>query len=154
PRDWSSDVCSSDLSALLPIISIPIAVALSFIPMVLLDIPATIMSLGGIAIAIGATVDAEIVMIEASHRKLAGAPPGADRDRLLGEAAREVTPAIFFSLLIIAAGFLLVFTLTGQAGRLFRPLACTKTFVMLSAALLSVTFAPALRGVFLRGRIR
>ena len=141
-------------SALLPIISIPIAVALSFIPMVLLDIPATIMSLGGIAIAIGATVDAEIVMIEASHRKLAGAPPGADRNRLLGEAAREVTPAIFFSLLIIAAGFLPVFTLTGQAGRLFRPLACTKTFVMLSAALLSVTFAPALRGVFLRGRIR
>jgi len=141
-------------SALLPIISIPIAVALSFIPMVLLDIPATIMSLGGIAIAIGATVDAEIVMIEASHRKLAGAPPGTDRNRLLGEAAREVTPAIFFSLLIIAAGFLPVFTLTGQAGRLFRPLACTKTFVMLSAALLSVTFAPALRGFFLRGRIR
>src|SRR5438477_2155792 len=98
--------------------------------------------------------DGEIVMIEASHRKLAGAPPGADRNRLLGEAAREVTPAIFFSLLIIAAGFLPVFTLTGQAGRLFRPLACTKTFVMLSAALLSVTFAPALRGVFLRGRIR
>jgi copper/silver efflux system protein len=141
-------------SALLPIISIPIAVALSFIPMVLLDIPATIMSLGGIAIAIGATVDAEIVMIEASHRKLAGAAPGADRNRLLGDAAREVTPAIFFSLLVIAAGFLPVFTLTGQAGRLFRPLACTKTFVMLSAALLSVTFAPALRGVFLRGRIR
>src|SRR5467141_4685756 len=141
-------------SSLLPIISIPIAVALSFIPMVLLDIEATIMSLGGIAIAIGATVDAEIVMIEASHRKLAGAPPGADRNRLLGEAAREVTPAIFFSLLIIAAGFLPVFTLTGQAGRLFRPLACTKTFVMLSAALLSVTFAPALRGFFLRGRIR
>jgi copper/silver efflux system protein len=141
-------------SALLPIISIPIAVALSFIPMVLLDLPATIMSLGGIAIAIGATVDAEIVMIEASHRKLAGAAPGADRNRLLGEAAREVTPAIFFSLLVIAAGFLPVFTLTGQAGRLFRPLACTKTFVMLSAALLSVTFAPALRGVFLRGRIR
>ncbi|TMA91371.1 MAG: efflux RND transporter permease subunit [Deltaproteobacteria bacterium] len=141
-------------SALLPIISIPIAVALSFIPMVLFDIPATIMSLGGIAIAIGATVDAEIVMIEASHRKLAGAPPGTDRNRLLGEAAREVTPAIFFSLLIIAAGFLPVFTLTGQAGRLFRPLACTKTFVMLSAALLSVTFAPALRGFFLRGRIR
>src|SRR5438477_304032 len=111
-------------------------------------------AVGGIVIAIGATVDAEIVMIEASHRKLAGAPPGADRNRLLGEAAREVTPAIFFSLLIIAAGFLPVFTLTGQAGRLFRPLACTKTFVMLSAALLSVTFAPALRGVFLRGRIR
>ena len=141
-------------SALLPIISIPIAVALSFIPMVLLDIPATIMSLGGIAIAIGATVDAEIVMIEASHRKLAGAPPGADRGRLLAEAAREVTPAIFFSLLVIAAAFLPVFTLTGQAGRLFRPLACTKTFVMLSAALLSITLAPAMRQLLLRGRIR
>jgi len=141
-------------SALLPIISIPIAVALSFIPMVLLDIPATIMSLGGIAIAIGATVDAEIVMIEASHRKLAAAPPGADRDRLLADAAREVTPAIFFSLLVIAAAFLPVFALTGQAGRLFRPLACTKTFVMLAAALLSITLAPALRHLLLRGRIR
>jgi copper/silver efflux system protein len=141
-------------SAFLPIISIPIAVALSFIPMVLLDIPATIMSLGGIAIAIGATVDAEIVMIEASHRKLATAPPGADRHRLLADAAREVTPALFFSLLVIAAAFLPVFTLTGQAGRLFRPLACTKTFVMLSAALLSITFAPALRHLLLRGRIR
>jgi len=140
-------------SALLPIISIPIAVALSFIPMVLLDIPATIMSLGGIAIAIGATVDAEIVMIEASHRRLAAAPPGADRERLLADAAREVTPAIFFSLLVIAVAFLPVFTLTGQAGRLFRPLAFTKTFVMLSAALLSITLAPALRHLLLRGRI-
>ena len=141
-------------SALLPIISLPIAVALAFIPMVLLDIPATIMSLGGIAIAIGATVDAEIVMIEASHKKLEHAPPGADRRALLAEAAREVTPAIFFSLLIIAVAFLPVFALTGQAGRLFRPLAYTKTFVMLSAALLSVTFAPALRDLLLRGKIR
>jgi Cu(I)/Ag(I) efflux system membrane protein CusA/SilA len=121
--------------------------------MVLLDIPATIMSLGGIAIAIGATVDAEIVMIEASHKKLERAPPGADRHRLLAEAAREVTPAIFFSLLVIAVAFLPVFTLTGQAGRLFTPLAWTKTFVMLSAALLSITFAPALRDLLIRGRI-
>jgi copper/silver efflux system protein len=141
-------------SALLPILSIPIAVALSFIPMALLDIPATIMSLGGIAIAIGATVDAEIVMIEASHRKLAAAPEGTDRHRLLADAAREVTPALFFSLLVIAASFLPVFTLTGQAGRLFRPLAFTKTFVMLAAAVLSITLAPALRGLLLRGRIR
>lgn len=141
-------------SALLPIISLPIAVALAFIPMVLLDIPATLMSLGGIAIAIGATVDAEIVMIEASHKKLEHAPPGADRRALLAEAAREVTPALFFSLLIIAVAFLPVFTLTGQAGRLFRPLAYTKTFVMLSAAVLSITFAPALRDLLLRGRIR
>jgi len=141
-------------SALLPIISLPIAVALSFIPMVLLDIPATIMSLGGIAIAIGATVDAEIVMIEASHKKLEHAPPDADRHALLAEAAREVTPAIFFSLLIIAVAFLPVFTLTGQAGRLFKPLAYTKTFVMLSAAALSITFAPALRDLLIRGKIR
>ncbi len=141
-------------SALLPILSLPVAVAVSFIPMWLLDIPATIMSLGGIAIAIGATVDAEIVMIEASHKKLEHAPPGADRHKLLAEAAREVTPAIFFSLLIIAVAFLPVFTLTGQAGRLFTPLAWTKTFVMLSAAVLSITFAPALRDLLIRGTIR
>ena len=140
-------------SALLPILSLPLAVSLAFVPMWLLDIPATIMSLGGIAIAIGATVDAEIVMIEASHKKLEHAPPGADRRRLLAEAAREVTPAIFFSLLIIAVAFLPVFTLTGQAGRLFRPLAYTKTFVMLAAALLSITFAPAMRDLLIRGKI-
>jgi Cu(I)/Ag(I) efflux system membrane protein CusA/SilA len=141
-------------SSLLPVLSLPIAVALSFIPMALLDVPSTIMSLGGIAIAIGATVDAEIVMIEAAHKKLEHAPPGADRRRLLAEAAREVTPAIFFSLLIVAVAFLPVFTLTGQAGRLFRPLAFTKTCVMLISALLSITFAPALRDLVLRGRIR
>jgi len=141
-------------SALLPILSLPLAVALSFIPMWLLGIPATIMSLGGIAIALGATVDAEIVMIEASHKKLEHAPPAADRRALLAEAAREVTPAIFFSLLVIAVAFLPVFTLTGQAGRLFTPLAWSKTFVMLAAAVLSITFAPALRDLFIRGAIR
>jgi Cu(I)/Ag(I) efflux system membrane protein CusA/SilA len=141
-------------SALLPMLSLPLAVALSFVPMALLGIPATIMSLGGIAIALGATVDAEIVMIEASHKKLEHAPPGADREALLAEAAREVTPAIFFSLLVIAVAFLPVFTLTGQAGRLFTPLAWTKTFVMLTAAVLSITFAPALRGLLLRGKVR
>jgi Cu(I)/Ag(I) efflux system membrane protein CusA/SilA len=141
-------------SALLPILSLPLAVSLSFIPMYLLDIPSTIMSLGGIAIAVGATVDAEIVMIEASHKRLEHAGPGADRHRLLAEAAREVTPAIFFSLLIIAVAFLPVFTLTGEAGRLFRPLAYTKTFVMVFAAVLSITFAPAMRDMLIRGRIR
>jgi copper/silver efflux system protein len=140
-------------SALLPILSLPVAVALAFIPMYLLDIPSTIMSLGGIAIAIGATVDAEIVMIEASHKKLEHASPNADRQQLLAEAAREVTPAIFFSLLVIAVAFLPVFGLTGQAGRLFKPLAYTKTFVMLAAALLSITFAPALRDFLIRGKI-
>src|SRR6267378_1667101 len=140
-------------SSLLPIISLPIAVALSFIPMYLLDIPSTIMSLGGIAIAIGATVDAEIVMIEAGHKKLEHAPPNADRHKLLAEAAKEVTPAIFFSLLIIAIAFLPVFTLPGQAGRLFKPLAYTKTAVMLISAVLSITLAPSLRDVLIRGRI-
>jgi Cu(I)/Ag(I) efflux system membrane protein CusA/SilA len=140
-------------SSMLPILSLPISVALSFIPMVLLDIPSTIMSLGGIAIAIGATVDAEIVMIEAAHKKLEHAGPGADRHKLLAEAAKEVTPAIFFSLLIIAVAFLPVFTLTGQAGRLFKPLAYTKTFVMLISAVLSITFAPALRDLLIRGKI-
>ncbi len=144
-------------SSLLPIISMPLAVLLAFVPMWIFGIPSTIMSLGGIAIAIGATVDAEIVMIEACHKKLEHAPPDlpfADRARLLHEAAKEVTPAIFFSLLIIAASFLPVFGLSGQAGRLFKPLAFTKTFVMLSAAVLSVTLAPALRDMLLRGQVR
>jgi copper/silver efflux system protein len=143
-------------SALLPIIALPLAVVTAFIPMYFLGIPATIMSLGGIAIAIGATVDAEIVMVEAAHKKLEHAPkdlPHAEREKLLAEAAREVTPAIFFSLLIIAVSFLPVFGLTGQAGRLFKPLAYTKTFVMLSAALLSITVAPALRDYLIRGKI-
>jgi Cu(I)/Ag(I) efflux system membrane protein CusA/SilA len=142
-------------SSMLPILSLPIAVALSFIPMYLLDLPSTIMSLGGIAIAIGATVDAEIVMIEASHKKLEGFT-GTDEERRkkLAEAAKEVTPAIFFSLLIIAVAFLPVFTLNGQAGRLFKPLAYTKTFVMLISAVLSITFAPALRDLLIRGKIR
>jgi Cu(I)/Ag(I) efflux system membrane protein CusA/SilA len=144
-------------SALLPIISLPISVALAFIPMYLFGIPATIMSLGGIAIAIGATVDAEIVMIEACHKKLERAPPDLDeksRAKLLHEAAKEVTPAIFFSLVIIAISFVPVFGLNGQGGRLFKPLAYTKTFVMLSAAILSITLAPALRDLLVRGKIR
>ena len=144
-------------SALIPIISLPLAVLLSFLPMYLLGVPSTIMSLGGIAIAIGATVDAEIVMIEACHKKLEDAPPNlgpVERAKLLAQAAREVTPAIFFSLLIIAVSFIPVFGLTGQAGRLFKPLAYTKTFVMLAAAVLSVTLAPALRDFLLRGKIR
>ncbi len=144
-------------SALLPIISLPVAVALAFIPMYLFGIPATIMSLGGIAIAIGATVDAEIVMIEACHKKLEHAPAGLDakgRAALLHEAAKEVTPAIFFSLIIIALSFVPVFGLDGQAGRLFKPLAYTKTFVMLAAAIVSITLAPALRDLLVRGKIR
>ncbi|APR87572.1 Cobalt-zinc-cadmium resistance protein CzcA [Minicystis rosea] len=144
-------------SALLPIVSLPLAVLLSFVPMYLLGVPSTIMSLGGIAIAIGATVDAEIVMVEACHKKLEHAPPNlstAARARLLAQAAKEVTPAIFFSLLIIAVSFIPVFGLDGEAGRLFRPLAYGKTFLMLTAAVLSITLAPALRDLLLRGKIR
>ena len=144
-------------SALLPIISLPLAVLLSFVPMYLIGVPSTIMSLGGIAIAIGATVDAEIVMVEACHKKLEHAPPDLsprERARLLSEAAKEVTPAIFFSLLIIAVSFIPVFGLNGEAGRLFRPLAFGKTFLMLVAAILSVTLAPALRDLLLKGKIR
>ncbi|NUP13628.1 MAG: efflux RND transporter permease subunit [Polyangiaceae bacterium] len=143
-------------SALLPIVSLPLAVTIAFIPMWAFDVPATIMSLGGIAIAIGATVDAEIVMVEASHKKLEHAREDIsheERSKLLAEASKEVTPAIFYSLLIVAVSFLPVFGLTGQAGKLFRPLAFMKTAVMLSAALLSITVAPALRDVLLRGRI-
>ncbi|AKF08799.1 efflux RND transporter permease subunit [Sandaracinus amylolyticus] len=144
-------------SALLPIIALPLAVLIAFIPMALFGMPATIMSLGGIAIAIGATVDAEIVMVEAAHKKLEHAPPDLtpeQRQKLLADAAHEVTPAIFFSLLIVAVSFIPVFGLTGQAGRLFRPLAFTKTCVMLSAALLSITVAPAMRDLLIRGKIR
>ncbi|MCC6522222.1 MAG: efflux RND transporter permease subunit [Polyangiaceae bacterium] len=144
-------------SALLPIISLPLAVLLSFVPMSLLGVPSTIMSLGGIAIAIGATVDAEIVMVEACHKRLEHAPKNMtklERLALLSSAAKEVTPAIFFSLLIIAVSFVPVFGLNGQAGRLFKPLAYTKTFVILSAAILSVTLAPALRDLLVRGKIR
>ncbi|EYF07623.1 efflux RND transporter permease subunit [Chondromyces apiculatus] len=144
-------------SALLPIVSLPLAVLLAFVPMWWLGVPSTIMSLGGIAIAIGATVDAEIVMVEACHKRLEHAPKDLspkERAKLLAKAAEEVTPAIFSSLLIIAVSFIPVFGLTGQAGRLFRPLAYTKTFVMLAAAVLSVTLAPALRDLLLRGKIR
>ncbi len=140
-------------SSLLAIVAIPASVLLAFIPMAVMGIPSTIMSLGGIAIAIGATVDAVIVMIEACHKKLEHAPPGAARRELLLEAAREVTPAIFFSLLIIAVAFLPVFALQGQAGKLFQPLALTKTFVMVASALLSITLAPALLDLLVRGRI-
>lgn len=144
-------------SALLPIISLPLAVLLSFVPMYLAGVPSTIMSLGGIAIAVGATVDAEIVMVEACHKELEHAPPGIspkERARLLARAAKEVTPAIFSSLLIIAASFIPVFGLNGEAGRLFRPLAFGKTSLMITAAILSVTLAPALRDLLLKGKIR
>jgi Cu(I)/Ag(I) efflux system membrane protein CusA/SilA len=141
-------------STLVPVLTLPIAIALAFIPMKLLGIHSNIMSLGGLAIAIGAMVDAAIVLVENAHKHLETAPPDADRTQVLIAAAQEVGPAIFFSLLIITVAFLPIFGLEGQGGRLFKPLAYTKTFAMAFAALLSVTLAPALMVVFLKGRVR
>ncbi|MBB3980348.1 Cu(I)/Ag(I) efflux system membrane protein CusA/SilA [Rhizobium azooxidifex] len=140
-------------SALVAIIMLPIGILISFIAMRALGIGANIMSLGGIAIAIGAMIDAAIVMIENAHKHLERAPPDKPRTEILIKAASEVGPALFFSLLIITVSFLPIFTLESQEGRLFGPLAFTKTFAMAAAALLSVTLVPALMVVFVRGRI-
>src|SRR5690606_35754409 len=110
-------------------------------------------SLGGIAIAIGAMVDAAVVMIENAHKKLEGAAPGSSRTALIADAAKEVGPALFFSLLVITLSFLPVFALQAQEGRLFAPLAYTKTYAMAAAAGLSVTLIPVLMVAFLRGHI-
>jgi len=131
-------------SALRAIITLPTAVVLAFIPMKLMGLTANIMSLGGIAIAIGAMVDEAVVMIENVHKKLEHAPPDADRKELIIHACQEIGRPLFFSLMVITVSFLPVFTLEGQAGRLFKPLAYTKTFSMFTAALLSITLAPAL----------
>jgi Cu(I)/Ag(I) efflux system membrane protein CusA/SilA len=141
-------------STLVPVLTLPVAVALAFIPMYFLGINSNIMSLGGIAIAIGAMVDAAIVLVENAHKHLETAPPDADRQRVLIDAAKEVGPPIFFSLLIITVAFLPIFGLNGQAGRLFKPLAFTKTFAMALAALVSITLAPALMSLLIRGTIR
>jgi Cu(I)/Ag(I) efflux system membrane protein CusA/SilA len=141
-------------STLVPVLSLPVAVALAFVPMYFMRINSNIMSLGGIAIAIGAMVDAAIVLVENAHKHLEMAPPDADRRRVLIEAAQEVGPPIFFSLLVITVAFLPIFALNGQAGRLFKPLAYTKTFAMAFAALVSVTLAPALMTLLIRGKIR
>ncbi len=141
-------------STLVPVLSLPVAVGLAFVPMYFLGINSNIMSLGGIAIAIGAMVDAAIVLVENAHKHLESAPPGASHQKVLIEAAKEVGPPIFFSLLIITVAFLPIFALNGQAGRLFKPLAFTKTFAMGFAALVSITLAPALMSLFIRGKIR
>ncbi|GAJ96261.1 efflux RND transporter permease subunit [Rhizobium rhizogenes] len=140
-------------SALVAIIMLPVGILIAFIAMKLLGIGANIMSLGGIAIAIGAMIDAAIVMIENAHKHLERAPPDKPRIDILVEAATEVGPALFFSLLIITVSFLPIFTLESQEGRLFGPLAFTKTFSMAAAALLSVTLVPALMILFVRGYI-
>ncbi len=140
-------------SAFVAIITLPIGVLIAYLLMFMLGLSSNIMSLGGIAIAIGAMVDAAIVMIENAHKRLERAPPDKPRSEVLVEAAVEVGPALFFSLLIITVSFLPIFSLEAQEGRLFKPLAYTKTFAMAAGALLSVTLVPALMLVFVRGRI-
>ena len=140
-------------SALVAIITLPLGVLIAYLCMYLLGLSSNIMSLGGIAIAIGAMVDAAIVMIENAHKHLERAKPGTPRSEVLIEAAIEVGPALFFSLLIITVSFLPIFALEAQEGRMFKPLAYTKTFAMAAAALLSVTLVPALMMLFVRGRI-
>ena len=139
-------------SALVAIVALPLGVLMAFIVMWAQDVPANIMSLGGIAIAVGAMVDAAIVMIENMHKHVEKSPQ-ADPWALARQAAVEVGPALFFSLLIIAVSFLPVFALGGEEGKLFSPLAFTKTYSMAAAALLSVTLVPILMAYFIRGRI-
>jgi Cu(I)/Ag(I) efflux system membrane protein CusA/SilA len=143
-------------SALVAILMLPVGVLIAFIAMRLLGMNSNLMSLGGIAIAIGAMVDAAIVMIENAHKHIERLKPDhtvKERAEAMLDACREVGPALFFSLLIITVSFLPVFTLESQEGRLFSPLAYTKTFSMAGAALLSVTLVPVLMMLFIRGKI-
>jgi len=149
-------------SALVAVITLPLGVLAAFIVMHLQGVSANLMSLGGIAIAIGAMVDAAVVMIENTHKHLehwrdahdGDEPQGAARWTLVAESAAEVGPALFVSLLIIALSFVPVFALEGQEGKLFKPLAFTKTYAMAAAAGLAVTLVPVLMGYLVRGRIR
>jgi len=147
-------------SALVAIVSLPVGILIAFIIMRWQGLSANIMSLGGIAIAIGAMIDGAIVMVENAHKHLEKIPSPAGgrgeqeaRWRAIAEASKEVGPALFFSLLIITVSFLPVFTLQAQEGRLFAPLAFTKTYAMAGAALLAVTLIPVLMGLLLRGKI-
>ena len=140
-------------SALVAIVMLPVGVLIAFILMQRLGMNSNIMSLGGIAIAIGAMVDAAIVMIENAHKHLERLPQGGSRTQAIIDACKEVGPALFFSLLIITVSFVPVFTLESQEGRLFSPLAYTKTFSMAGAALLAITLVPVLMLIFIRGKI-
>ena len=144
-------------SALIAILTLPIAIILSFIPLSAQGVTANIMSLGGIAVAIGAMVDASIVMIENIHKRLEVLPDDTKeeaRQSVIIQAMQEVGPSVFFSLLIITVSFMPVFGLEGTEGRLFMPLAFTKTYSMGFAALLAITFTPALAVLLIRGKIR
>lgn len=140
-------------SALVAIVTLPLGILIAFAAMHALGIGSNIMSLGGIAIAIGAMVDAAIVMVENAHKRLERAEAGESRVAVLTAAAQEVGPALFFSLLVITVSFLPIFALEAQEGRLFKPLAWTKTLSMAAAALLSITVVPALMVLFIRGHI-
>ncbi|WP_026481099.1 efflux RND transporter permease subunit [Ahrensia sp. 13_GOM-1096m] len=151
-------VCAAFLlhvrSSLVIVLSLPLGIFVAFIVMKLQGVNANIMSLGGIAIAIGAMVDAAIVMIEAMHRRIEKEKlTNENRWRIVAECASEVGPALFYSLAIITVSFLPVFVLESQEGRLFKPLAFTKTYAMGAAAILSITLVPVLMGYFVRGKI-
>ena len=144
-------------SALVPILTLPIAVLAAFIPMYFLHITSNIMSLGGLALAVGVLIDAAIVMVENGHRHLAeraDEPSESERRRILIGAAQQVGPALFYSLIIIVVSFLPVFLLEAQEGRMFRPLAWTKTLAIAFSSLLSITQVPALMPLCLRGKLR
>src|SRR5579859_4761159 len=147
-------------SALVAIITLPIAITLSFLPMFQMQLTSNIMSLGGIAIAIGAMVDSAIVMVENAHKFLehfreenGREPTNAERVEVIIAAAKTVGRPLFFALLVITVSFMPVFTLEAQTGRLFKPLAFTKTFAMAFAALLGVTLVPVLMALLIRGKI-
>ncbi|MGD0480118.1 MAG: CusA/CzcA family heavy metal efflux RND transporter [Terracidiphilus sp.] len=144
-------------SALVPILTLPIAVLAAFIPMYYLHVSSNIMSLGGLALAVGVLIDAAIVMVENGYRHLAeraDVPDAAERRRILVGSAQQVGPALFYSLIIIVVSFLPVFLLEAQEGRMFRPLAWTKTLSLIFASLLSITLVPALMPFCLRGKLR
>ncbi len=147
-------------SALIPILTIPLAVLMAFIPMYFLHVTSNIMSLGGLALAIGVLVDAAIVMVENGYRHLSEHPlnasgiPEPERRRILIGAAKQVGPALFFSLLIIVVSFLPVFLLEAQEGRMFRPLAWTKTLAVGFSSILAITLVPILMVMWIRGRLR
>ncbi len=148
-------------SALIVIVTLPIAVLISFIPIHFLGVSSNIMSLGGLALAIGVLVDAAIVMVENGYRRLSeyqerhpGPVPDDVRIKLLTDAAKQVGPALFFSLLIIVVSFLPVFLLEAQEGRMFRPLAWTKTLAVGASSILAVTLVPVLMTLLIRGRLR
>lgn len=146
-------------SALIPIITLPIAVAMAFIPMYYLHVSSNIMSLGGLALAIGVLVDAAIVMVENGYRHLSEAQSSgristAGRKQILIDAAKQVGPALFFSLLIIVVSFLPVFLLEAQEGRMFKPLAWTKTLAVGFSSILAITLVPVLMVMFIKGRLR